>query len=103
MPRTAAVEPVLDYPQDGETVCATHYTIRVGAPAAAQRVEVSVDGGPWQDCRPASGYWWHDWTGYASGTHKAVARLWTLGGRSVTSLPRRFKVELARDGASTAV
>ena len=67
---TPAVQ--LDYPQPGEAVAPGHYAVRVAA-APEVVVEVAVDGGPWQPCREAVGYYWFDWTP-TLGDHTLVAR-----------------------------
>lgn len=64
---------LLDYPQQGETVRAGHYAIRVAAKDGL-KVEVSIDGGVWTECRNAAGYYWYDWTPAAPGQHQIVAR-----------------------------
>lgn len=70
-PKAPAV--LLEYPQAGERVLPGHYAVRVAAkPEVA--VEVSVDGGPWQPCREAVGYYWFDWTPSEAGEHTLVAR-----------------------------
>lgn len=70
-PKTPVV--TLDYPTPGERVRPGHYAVRVAAkPEVA--VEVSVDGGPWQPCREAVGYYWFDWTPSEAGEHTLVAR-----------------------------
>lgn len=71
--KAAAPAVSLDYPQAGEQVLLGHYAVRVAAkPDVA--VEVAVDGGPWQACREAVGYYWFDWSPAAPGEHTLVAR-----------------------------
>ncbi|MBI2362566.1 MAG: hypothetical protein HYV15_04205 [Elusimicrobia bacterium] len=70
-PKAAAV--VLDFPAPEEQVAPGHYAIRVAA-NTEMKVEVSIDGGEWQECRPAVGYFWYDWAPAASGEHRIVAR-----------------------------
>ncbi|MFH2204759.1 MAG: hypothetical protein ABIJ96_16720 [Elusimicrobiota bacterium] len=64
----------IDYPFGGETITSERYTLRIGTKEGG-RMEVSLDGGPWQSCRRSQGYWWFDWSGYQPGRHTAVARL----------------------------
>jgi hypothetical protein len=70
----------IDHPIQGERFFAAAYVIRVGV-GGADRVEISVDKGPWLECRLTSGYWWHDWTNIARGPHTLVARMKTSGGQ----------------------
>ena len=83
----------VDYPQEEEVVSHPSYTIRIGAPEAA-RVEVSLDDGPWQECRPSAGYWWYDWSGYLPGRHQARAQAHAQDGQILVSPPRQFTVSL---------
>jgi hypothetical protein len=85
--------PAVDYPQTGEKVAAGHYAIRLSAPQAAKRVEVSINQGPWQACRPAGGYWWFDWSAESAGEHEVVARAFGAAGRAVHSAPQQFYVK----------
>lgn len=68
------------------------YTMRIGCPGEAREVEVSVNGGPWQACRPAVGYWWHDFSGGAAGIHRLSARARDNEGRLSVSPERVFSV-----------
>jgi hypothetical protein len=89
-----AAEITMDYPQEKERITSPEYTFRVAA-RAASRVEISIDGTDWQACRPASGYWWFDWSGYMSGEHQAVAKIQPQNdGQKSTSETCRFLVEL---------
>jgi len=90
--KTCEVCVAMDYPQQGEKITAPYYTFRVGATGDPERVEVSIDQGPWQSCRQSAGYWWYDWSGYTSGRYQAVAKAWARDGRVVTSEPRDFQV-----------
>jgi hypothetical protein len=87
---------MLDFPKEGEQVDSTEYTLRIDAPESAQFVEVSINQGPWQPCRRASGYWWHDWTGFGSGSYQARARMHNPEGRVMTTLARHFRVDNGR-------
>lgn len=86
------LEVSLDHPQEGERIIGSHYSFRIGAINGADRVEVSIDQGPWEPCRQAAGYWWYDWTGYPEGNHQAVVRAQTKDGRTLRSRPRQFEV-----------
>lgn len=93
--RKAAVSriaPTIDYPQDGEEISLARYTMRIGCPGGALEVEVSVNGGPWQVCRSAVGYWWHDFSGGAAGVHRISARARDSEGRVSVSPERIFSV-----------
>lgn len=78
---------LLDYPQQGETVRAGHYAIRIAAKDGL-KVEVSIDGGVWTECRNAAGYYWYDWTPAAPGQHQIVARATNGGPRPKLSEER---------------
>lgn len=89
----------IDYPLEGELVFSPHYTARVKAPSA-RAVEVSFDAGPWQPCRFADGHWWHDWSGYSSGSHVVSARVEREEGGYETLRPRAFRVALQASGST---
>ncbi|MBI3551636.1 MAG: hypothetical protein HY077_03900 [Elusimicrobia bacterium] len=91
---------VVDFPQEGEAILSPEYTLRVGASADAEKVEVSIDGADWKACRNAVGFWWFDWAGYASKAHKVSARITTKDGRTVFSDPRKFSVKLPSAGSA---
>lgn len=106
--KTAAPKPVdtvkpgevcamLDHPQQGEKITAPQYTFRVGTAGDIERVEISIDEGPWQICRNAVGYWWYDWSGYTSGRYQLAVRAQTKDNREFTSEPCKFQVALATD------
>ncbi len=58
----------IDYPRDGEPVCAGHYAIRLTA-AEADLVQIRIDGGDWQNCRQAVGHYWFDWAPRGGDAH----------------------------------
>lgn len=72
--------PVIDYPCEGDAIYSGHYAVRISM-AGADAVEVSLDGGAWQACRDAAGYFWFDWQTEAAGPHRLVARSRTGKGR----------------------
>ena len=82
---------LLDYPQAGEAVRPGHYAVRVAAKPEV-RVEVSVDGAPFQPCREAVGYYWFDWTPATPGEHTLVARAKNGGPRYAVSEERTVLV-----------
>ncbi|MBI5242504.1 MAG: hypothetical protein HY922_02325 [Elusimicrobia bacterium] len=84
----------IEYPSEGEVVHYHAYTFQVKVVEGALHVRISVDGGPWHPCRESMGLWWYDWCGYASGEHKAMARIEKRGEIVIHSDLRRFKVEL---------
>lgn len=90
-PEGAAVEVSIDYPQQDEGIPSESYTFRIGS-VRAEKVEVSIDRGPWLACRPAEGYWWYDWSNYAPGIHRLTARALGAGGAAGMSAQRRFQV-----------
>lgn len=83
----------IDFPQRGEVVMSPEYTLRIEAPGA-QRVEVSIDGGEWQPCRHAVGYWWFDWSDYLPGPHQVRAQSVGHDGEVAYIESRRVAVRL---------
>ncbi len=65
---------IIDHPCENEVIGGDNYVIRIGASFDGY-VEISFNGGEWQPCRFASGYWWFDWMYYKSGDCKISARL----------------------------
>ena len=94
MQKRNALPPLIaiDFPRRNEKVSSEHYSLRV-ATQGEGAVEISLDGGPWEACRPAVGFWWFDWTEYGPGRHEAVARIRAQDGRIWESLPTPFRVE----------
>ncbi len=86
------IRPEIEYPQQGETIVSPSYTFRVGAPAGAEGVDVSIDQGPWLACRNAAGYWWFDWSAIEDGEHEIIARTRGPKGRWLMSTPHEFMV-----------
>jgi hypothetical protein len=80
----------LDYPQEGETINGSQYTIRISAADSARSVEICVDQGPWEGCRQAAGFWWHDWSQIAPGEHQVRARMTDQGGNVKMTMLRWF-------------
>lgn len=70
----------IDHPQERERLLGPVYVVRLGV-GGAEKVEISVDGRPWQACRLTSGYWWFDWSGIQPGKHTLSARMRTADGR----------------------
>jgi len=85
----------VDFPQEGESVSSPHYTFRIRAALNAEKVEVCVDGSPWQLCRYSAGFWWYDWAGYSAGEHELVARILPFDSRNYILKTRRFRVDFA--------
>lgn len=96
--KPAEVRAVLDHPQQGEKITAPQYTFRIGAVGDIELVAVSIDQGPWQPCRNASGYWWYDWSGYTGGKHQAEVKAQTKDDRFFTSEPYKFQVAFETNG-----
>lgn len=90
------IQASIDFPQENETVTSPCYTLRIAAPADAERVEVSIDDGDWRLCREAGGHFWYDWSNYANGRHEATIRIQPRGSRRVAVETRGFNVELGR-------
>lgn len=91
---------VIDFPSQDEKVTSREYTFRISVPVEAEIVEVSIDGSPWQACRPAVGYFWYDWTNYLQGHHKVAARVHLRDGEQYVTAPHSFRVEFAKTGNS---
>ena len=87
------IRPEIEYPQQDETIASPQYAFRIGAPAGAERVDVSIDQGPWLACRDAAGFWWYDWSGYENGEHELIARTPGKNGRWLMSTPNEFMVK----------
>jgi hypothetical protein len=87
---------VLDHPQRGEKITSPQYTFRAGAAGNIERVEISINQGPWQACRHSVGYWWYDWSGYSAGRYQAVVRAQTKDGRLFSADPTKFLVVLGQ-------
>lgn len=88
----------LDFPRRHEKVSSTSYAFRVGSNVDGP-VEISIDDGPWQQCRPSVGYWWYDWHTDTQGKHNAVARVTQGCGTVTRTTMRPFSVTY---GAKTA-
>lgn len=84
----------IDYPQLNETVRVGHYAVRISGPAHA-KVEVSINGGTWQTCRQADGYYWFDWWPNDAGEFRLAARI--NGQIEVPTAERRSKVVAHND------
>lgn len=82
----------IDYPQEGDVVLEGHYAVRISVPFAGQ-TQVSVNKGPWQTCRPDSGYQWFDWWPEKSGKQKLEARLVLDDGTILKAEVRSFTVK----------
>lgn len=90
---TAAKGVYIDYPLNNENVYCGHYCFRIGTVGNSEWVKVSLNGGPWQYCRSANGYWWYDWWNFQTGTFTAEA-VALLDGKEVKTAKRKFKVTL---------
>jgi len=71
---------VIDHPQQNDILTGPEYVVRLGT-AKEKHVEISVNKGPWESCRPAAGYWWYDWKLTAPGKQTLVARMLTVDGK----------------------
>lgn len=84
----------IDYPKSNEVVYCGHYCFRLGCSKGnAEWMKVSINEGPWQDCRCANGYWWFDWWNFQTGSFTAEA-LASLNGKQIKTAKRKFKVSL---------
>ena len=81
----------IDYPTSNEKVYCGHYCFRLGSPSNISWLKISINGGPWQDCRNANGYWWFDWWNFSTGNFYAEA-YGCVNGKEVKTAKRKFKV-----------
>lgn len=91
---------VIDYPEDHEIVRPGHYSIRLTV-AGAERAQVRLDGGQWNECRESLGHFWHDWAPQA-GRVRVEARARAGSGRWSPVAEREVVVTAEgpeRDGA----
>jgi hypothetical protein len=84
----------MDYPKESEVLNSSNYTLRFTASDETRSVEVSIDGGPWQECRKANGHFWFDWANYMSGRHEIVARARLFNGSIEEAGGRLIRVEI---------
>lgn len=90
-PEEPKLRPTLDYPMQDEKIAAHHYSIRVTVDEAANQVDVSLDQGPWQQCRKSHGHWWLDVSDFGLGEHEVIARARKDEGRWMVSIPNEFE------------
>ena len=83
----------IDYPQNNETVFCGHYCFRLGSRKPCSGMQVSINGGAWQNCRQANGYWWFDWWNFNTGNFYLEAKA-LVEGKEEQTPKRRFKVTL---------
>jgi hypothetical protein len=82
------VQPTVESPREGEAVSRDRYSIRISAPAGAQRVEVCINEGPWRSCRCVDSCWTYDWQPYQEGRNEMRVRC-QLSDGSECHLPTR--------------
>ena len=56
-------------------------------------MQVSINGGEWQNCRYANGYWWFDWWNFNTGNFYLEAKAYVDGKEEKTE-KRNFTVTL---------
>jgi len=83
----------VDYPQNEETVYCGHYCFRLGSRKPCSAMQVSINGGEWQNCRYANGYWWFDWWNFNTGNFYLEAKAYVEGKEEKTD-KRYFTVTL---------
>ncbi len=83
----------IDYPQNNETVYCGHYCFRLGSRKPCSAMQVSINGGEWQNCRQANGYWWFDWWNFNTGNFCLEAKAY-VDGKEEQTAKRKFKVTL---------
>ena len=85
---------IIPCPKEQEVLSHPTYTFQIAVCEPAAGVMLSIDQGEWQPCREALGLWWFDWSGYAPGQHRAVARMRMPDGTTNMSAARYFEVKL---------
>jgi hypothetical protein len=85
----------VEYPVPEELVSPERCIVQVSGPQDADRVEVSIDRGPWRPCVRACGYWWLDATELRPGEHRLCARGVLRDGTVVDAPLRRFTASAA--------
>ena len=93
--KTVEIHPIIEFPQENETIFSRAYTMRIAVPVAVKALDISIDQGPWLACREDVGFWWYDWTGYAVGKHEIIARIRAHNGRWLMSEPHEVRVATA--------
>ena len=81
----------IDYPASNDSIYCGHYCFRLGSPSNISWLKISINGGAWQDCRYANGYWWFDWWNFTTGNFYAEA-YGCVNGKEVKTAKRKFKV-----------
>ncbi len=87
-PKKKADYIVVDFPKEGEIITNSCYAFRIGA-SEGNTVEISIDSGNWENCRPAAGFWWYDWANYSPGLHFIKARIRDPKGKIIKESPPR--------------
>jgi len=62
------------FPMENETIKSSSYTLKIKTKQPCKKVEVRFDGGEWEPCREAIGFWWFDWANYARKTYSVETR-----------------------------
>jgi hypothetical protein len=87
----------MDFPKETEIITSPDYTLRFNPSDETQSVQVSIDDGPWQECRKADGHFWFDWAHYASGRHAIAARAILANGQTEETGARIIRVKLEQN------
>src|SRR2546426_249189 len=86
---------IIQSPRSHERIIGRAYDIRVAA-CAASRVEVSINGSPWQPCRVGREGWSFPWSGFDPGDYMIRVQACDERGRLLALESRHIQVRPLR-------
>lgn len=84
------IQVIVDHPAENEVIQSDDYTFRITPSDRVSMIELSINGGKWQTCREALGYWWFDWRAAEPGDYQAEVKVRLEDGSAVVVARRRF-------------